>query len=141
MSFFFFAAGLLLSAILGHLLILIGVMPVSVRTKLQPTGTDPILNTLTDLVNGLGQTRAEMRQRFEKLEHKLDRHEQRFDQQDKRFDQQDKRFDQQDKRFDQFRQEVNQRFDRQDTRFDQIEQKIDRVTGEIKEMFQALLSR
>ncbi|WP_448215986.1 hypothetical protein [Endozoicomonas sp. 2B-B] len=57
------------------------------KPKPQTTEINNIRNTLADVIDGLGQTRGEMHQRF--------------DQQDKRFDQQDKRFDQQDKRFDQ----------------------------------------
>ena len=58
---------------------------------------DHNLNTLTDVVRLLGETRAEMRQRFDQQDKRFDQQDKRFDQQDKRFDQQDKRFDQQDK--------------------------------------------
>ncbi|WP_422474139.1 hypothetical protein [Endozoicomonas sp. ALB032] len=82
------------------------------KPKPQTTEINNIRNTLADVIDGLGQIRGEMHQRF--------------DQQDKRFDQQDKRFDQQDKRFDQ-----------QDKRFDQQGSDI----AAIKEMLQVLLSR
>ncbi|WP_422410811.1 MULTISPECIES: hypothetical protein [unclassified Endozoicomonas] len=51
------------------------------KPKPQTTEINNIRNTLADVIDGLGQIRGEMHQRF--------------DQQDKRFDQQDKRFDQQ----------------------------------------------
>ncbi|WOG25951.1 hypothetical protein [Endozoicomonas sp. 8E] len=93
------------------------------KAKPQPTEIDHIRNTLADVVDGLGQTRGEMHQRF----------------------------DQQEKEHSQFRQEVNERFGGLEhevhevkVRFDGLEQKVDRQgseISEIKEMLQVLLSR
>ena len=55
-------------------------------------------NTLTDVVNVLGETRGEMHQRFDQIDQHLGQHDQRFDQHDQRFDQHDQRFDQHDQR-------------------------------------------
>lgn len=57
---------------------------------------DHNLNTLTDVVRLLGETRSEIRRRFDQQDQRFDQQDQRFDQQDQRFDQQDRRFDQQD---------------------------------------------
>ena len=51
----------------------------SAKPEPQTTEIDHIRNTLTDVVDGLGQTRGEMHQRF--------------DQQDQKFDQQDQKID------------------------------------------------
>lgn len=69
----------------------------SLKHKPQPSELDHIRDTLTDVVDVLGQTRSEMHQRF--------------DQQDRRFDQHDERFHQQDRKISAFRQETLERFD------------------------------
>ncbi|WP_422139320.1 hypothetical protein [Endozoicomonas sp. ALC020] len=88
----------------------------SAKPKPQSTEIDHIRNTLADVVDGLGQTRGEMHQRF--------------DQQDKRLDQQSK--------------EISERFDQQDKRLEQQDKRLDQQGSDIaaiKEMLQALLSR
>ncbi|WP_257255205.1 MULTISPECIES: hypothetical protein [unclassified Endozoicomonas] len=55
------------------------------KSKPQSTEIDHIRNTLTDVVDGLGQTRSEMHQRFDQQSKETS---ERFDQQDKRLDQQ-----------------------------------------------------
>ncbi|WP_422132525.1 hypothetical protein [Endozoicomonas sp. ALD040] len=94
-------------------------MSVKPKPKPQTTEINNIRNTLADVIDGLGQTRGEMHQRFDQQDKRFDQQEKRFDQQEKRFDQQDKRFDQQDKRFDQQGSDI----------------------AAIKEMLQVLLSR
>ncbi|WP_257292990.1 hypothetical protein [Endozoicomonas sp. ONNA1] len=135
----------LISATLCYSLTLIGVMPVSAKARPQPTEIDHIRNTLTDVVDGLGQTRGEMHQRFDQQEkeHSLFKHEVK------------ERFDLQEKEHSQFKHEVQERFDLQEKehrqfkhevkeRFDCLEQKIDQQSSEfseVKEMLQALLTR
>ena len=90
---------------------------------------DHNLNTLTDVLRLLGDSRKDIKR---VMEHQSE-HDRRFDQQDKRFDQQDKRFDQHDRRFDQ-----------QDKRFDQQDEEIAGLrtdNAEIKETLALILSR
>ncbi len=76
------------------------------------------LNTLTDVVRLLGETRGEMHQRF--------------DQQDKRFDQQDKRFDQQDKKLSQLKNEIRENQQENRERFDKIEETLAIIVNHLK---------
>lgn len=66
----------------------------SAKPKPQTTEIDHIRNTLTDMVDGLGQTRGEMHQRFDQQDQKIDANQQenRESQQEnrERFDRQDK---------------------------------------------------
>ena len=74
----------------------------SLKAKEQPDSElDHIRHTLADLVNSVGQTRAEMHQRF-------DQHDKRFDEYDRRFDEHDRRFDEHDRRFDDLERELGE---------------------------------
>ena len=70
----------------------------NLKPKPQSTEIDHIRDTLTDVIDGLGQTRGEMHQRF--------------DQQNQRFDRVEQRVDQQGKELNEFKLETRKRFDK-----------------------------
>lgn len=73
------------------------IMAVMVRE----TWTDERLDDLSKKVDdGFADLKAEMRERFDRLEAQFDRVDKRFEQVDKRFEQVDKRFEAMDARFD-----------------------------------------
>ncbi len=69
-------------------------------------------NTLTDIVNVLGETRVEMH---------------------KRFDQQEQRFDQQDQKIEGFQQENRERFDRQDKEISEIKETLKLILSKLSQ--------
>ncbi|WP_448217506.1 hypothetical protein [Endozoicomonas sp. 2B-B] len=114
------------------------------RAKPQPTEINHIRNTLTDVVDGLGQTRGEMHQRFDQQEkeHNQFRHEvnQQFAEFNERFGGLEHEVHEVKARLGGLEHEVHE----VKVRFDGLEQKVDRQgseISEIKEMLQTFLSR